>query len=399
MTLFRYQAMNPTGAIVAGRIDAANLADLETRLARVGLDLIDGAPLRQRPRFGGGMPRRTLINFCFHLEQLTSAGVPIIESLVDLRDSIVEPPFSMVLAGMVESVEGGKTLSQAMAEHPQAFDEVAVSLIRAGEDSGKLPEVLTGLVAALKWQDELAAQTRKLALYPAFLAAAMLGLIFFMMIYLVPKMVGFMRSMGHELPLHTQVLIAVSGFIVDYWYLLLGLPVAVAAALRFAVRRNARARFAWDRVKLRLPVLGDIARKIVLARFAGTFAMMYGAGISVLDAMRANEKVVGNAVIARGLRRAGRRIAAGETIAAAFQHVGLFPPLVIRMLRVGESTGALDRALVNVGYFFNRDVREAVERAQALIEPAVTLAIGVVMGWIMLSVLGPIYDVIAKLDA
>jgi len=346
---------------------------------------------------GSRVPRRVLINFCFHLEQMTQAGVPIVEGLADLRDSIGHPQFKAVLAGMVESIEGGRTLSQAMADQPRVFDGVVVSLVRSGEDSGKLPEVLANLVASLKWQDELAAQTRKLALYPAFLGTVLLALILFMMIYLVPKMVGFMKTMGQQLPWQTELLIAVSRLCVDYWYLAILVPAGIVAATRTAIRRRPRARYAYDAAKLRIPLLGNILRKIILARFAGTFAMMYGAGISILDAIRATEQVVGNRVVAHGLQRAGRLIAEGASVSAAFQNIDLFPPLVIRMLRIGENTGALDRALTNVGYFYGRDVREAVERAQALIEPIMTVVIGIVMGWIMLSVLGPIYDVITRL--
>ncbi|MBI4986001.1 MAG: type II secretion system F family protein [Rhodocyclales bacterium] len=397
MPLYAYRAVNAAGRISAGRLMANNAADLEARLKRMALDFIDGRPLPQRGRRGGRVPRRVLINFCFHLEQLTAAGVPLIDGLADLRDSTTHPPFRALLAGMVESIEGGRTLSQAMAEQPRAFNRVMVSLVRAGEDSGKLPEVLASLAATLKWQDELAAHTRKLALYPAFLGAMLLALFAFMMIYLVPKLVGFMKSMGQQLPWQTELLIAVSDFCVGYWPLLVAAPVVIVAASRYAIRRHPRARYAYDRALLRLPLVGAILRKIILARFAGTFAMMYGAGISILDAIRATESVVGNRVIAAGLQQAGRTIAEGASVSAAFQSVDLFPPLVIRMLRVGENTGALDRALTNVGYFYGRDVRESVERVQALLEPVLTVVIGILMGWIMLSVLGPIYDVVTRL--
>lgn len=395
MPIHAYKAMDATGRIVRGRMDAINAADLDVRLKRMGLDFIDGAPLRRRTPWYGAVGRRDLIHFCFHLEQLCAAGVPILDALVDLRDSVEAPRWREVLADLVESIAGGKTLSHALAAHPRIFDEVMVSLIRAGEDSGRLPEILGDLVASLKWRDEIAAQARRLAIYPAFLGALLLGVVFFLMIYLVPRMVGFMKAMGHALPLHTEILIAVSGFLVDHWLPVLALPAASAAALHVAIRRRPRVRHLVDRAKLGVPLAGDILRKIILARFAGTFATMYGAGISILDAIRATEKVVGNVVVAEGLQRVGRMISEGENVAAAFQNAGLFPPLVIRMLRVGESTGALDRALLNVGYFYDRDVRESVARLQVLMEPAITVVIGIVMGWIMLSVLGPIYDMIA----
>ena len=175
------------------------------------LDFIRGNPVRQLGMFGGrAASRRELINFCFHLEQLTRAGVPILDGLTDLRDSLENPRFREVIAGMIESIDGGKTLSQAMAEHPRVFDDVFVSLVTAGENTGKLQEVLGNLVESLKWQDELAAQTKKLIMYPAFMGAVVIGVVLFMMIYLVPKMVGFITNMGHELPLHTKLLIGTS---------------------------------------------------------------------------------------------------------------------------------------------------------------------------------------------
>jgi type IV pilus assembly protein PilC len=218
-----------------------------------------------------------------------------------------------------------------------------------------------------------------------------------MFMYLVPKMVGFIKNMGHELPLHTKVLIWTSSIFVNYWYLVLGIPLLAAIAIALLVRTNPHARYRFDEIKLKLPIIGDILRKIILSRFAGVFAMMYASGISILDSLRATEGVVGNQVIKAGLERVGEMIAEGQSITVAFQNVGMFPPLVLRMLRVGENTGALDTALTNVGYFYSRDVRESIGRLQALIEPALTVVLGLVLGWVMLSVLGPIYDTITKL--
>ncbi|MCC6657935.1 MAG: type II secretion system F family protein, partial [Rhodocyclaceae bacterium] len=167
--------------------------------------------------------------------------------------------------------------------------------------------------------------------------------------------------------------------------------------IKLAVEANPAFRYRFDEFKLQLPVLGPILRKIILSRFASVFAMMYASGIAIIDAVRSTEDVVGNAVIREGLKRAGQLIAEGQNVTVAFQNIGLFPPLVIRMLRVGENTGALDTALLNVSYFYNRDVKESIEKVQAMIEPAMTLILGALLGWVMLSVLGPIYDVITKL--
>jgi type IV pilus assembly protein PilC len=345
----------------------------------------------------GKISRPELINFCFHLEQLARAGVSLIESLTDLRDSLENPRFREVIAGMIESIEGGKTLSQALAEHPQTFDGVMVSLIRAGEETGALPQVLNNLLESLKWQDELAAHTKKLVMYPAFLGTVVVAITLFMMIYLVPKMAGFIRNMGQELPMQTRILIATSEFFVGYWYVVLGLPLILAAVAAFLVSTNQAARYRFDDVKLRLPYIGEILRKIILSRFASVFAMMYSSGITILDSIKATEDVVGNLVIKEGLKKVGALIAEGENVTLAFQNAGMFPPLVLRMLRVGENTGQLDTALSNVSYFYNRDVRESIEKVQAMIEPVMTVIIGVILGWIMMAVLGPIYDIITKM--
>jgi type IV pilus assembly protein PilC len=298
---------------------------------------------------------------------------------------------------MVESIEGGKTLSQALAEHPKTFDEVMVNLVRAGEETGTLPEVLNNLLESLKWQDELAAHTKKLIMYPAFLGTVVVAVVMFMMIYLVPQMAGFIRNMGQELPLQTKLLIATSDIFVHYWYLVIGLPLLAAIVLTLMVQSSPAARRRFDDAKLRLPWIGDILRKIILSRFATVFAMMYGSGITILESIRTTQDIVGNVVIKEGLDRAANLIAEGRNVTAAFQEVGLFPPLVLRMLRVGENTGALDTALNNVSYFYNRDVRESIGKVQAMIEPAMTVIIGLILGWIMLAVLGPIYDVITKM--
>ncbi|MCK9389698.1 MAG: type II secretion system F family protein [Sulfuritalea sp.] len=398
MALYAYKAMNTHGRMMAGRLEAINLIDLEMRLKRMDLDFINGDTVKQ-----GGLMNRAritrpeLINFCFHLEQLARAGVSLIESLTDLRDSIENPRFREIIASMVESIEGGKTLSQALAEHPQTFDEVMVSLIRAGEETGALPQVLGNLLESLKWQDELAAHTKKLIMYPAFLGTAVVAITLFMMIYLVPKMAGFIRNMGQELPMQTRILIATSEFFVNYWYVVIGLPLILAAIATFLVNTDKAARYRFDDIKLRLPYIGGILRKIILSRFASVFAMMYSSGITILDSIKATEDVVGNLVIRESLEKVGELIAEGQNVTAAFQTTGMFPPLVLRMLRVGESTGALDAALANVSYFYNRDVRESIEKVQSMIEPVMTVTLGLLLGWIMMAVLGPIYDIITKM--
>lgn len=396
--LYRYSAVNLQGHRIKGRMEAMNPVDLEMRLKHMGLDLVQGKPLSHRSLLGGaGVPRQELINFCFQLQQLTRAGVPLLEALADLRDSLEHPRLREITANLVENIEGGQTLSQAMAAHPALFNRVFISLIRAGEASGDLPTVLDKLTSSLKWEDELISHTQRLLIYPAFVATIVLSATAFLMVYMVPQLKMFVKNMGHALPAHTQALFFISDMLVNYWYIpLLGLSGTLAAVV-FLLRTNPLARRRFDGLKLRLPLVGDILKKIILSRFAGTFAMLYAAGIPVLESLRTTQDVVGNRIVRRALEETEQAIREGRNMAAAFQDTGLFPPLVVRMVRVGESTGALDTALLNVSYFYNRDVQESVSRAQAMIEPLLTLVLGALLGWIMLSVIGPIYDVISQL--
>jgi type IV pilus assembly protein PilC len=399
MPLYTYKAIDAHGKAVLGRIDAGNVFDLEQRLARMGLDLVTGAPSAQKSRLigGSGVKRQDLINFCFHMEQLATAGVPIVEGLVDLRESVENLRFREVVGGLVETIEGGKSLSQALADYPEVFGKVVVSLVRSGEQTGKLPEVLKSLAETLKWEDELAAQTKKLMMYPLFVGSIVLLVTFFLMIYLVPQMTGFIRNMGQEIPLQTRILIHVSDFFVGYWWAVIATPFVLWFGLKSAAKSNPAVAYRIDDLKLRVPFIGPILRKIILSRFASSFAMMYSSGITVLDAIRSSEEIVGNRPLENALRSAGQQIAEGKGLTQAFTDVGLFPALVIRMLKIGENTGALDRALLNVSYFYNREVKEGIDKVQAMIEPAMTLVLGAILGWVMLSVLGPVYDTISKM--
>jgi type IV pilus assembly protein PilC len=399
MPLYTYKAIDATGKSVLGRVDAVNVFDLEQRLSRMGLDLVSGAPSSQRSRLmaGSSIKRQDLINFCFHLEQLAGAGVPIVEGLIDLRESVDNLRFREVVSGLVETIEGGKSLSGALAEYPEVFAKVFVSLVRSGEQTGKLADVLKSLAESLKWEDELAAQTKKLMMYPAFVGGIVLLVTLFLMIYLVPQMTGFIRNMGQEIPWNTRLLIHVSNFFVGYWWAVIATPFIVWFGVKAAARSNPAVAYTLDDLKLRVPLLGPILRKIILSRFASSFALMYSSGITVLDAIRSSEEIVGNRPLENALRTAGQQIAEGKGLTMAFTDVGLFPPLVIRMLRIGENTGALDRALLNVSYFYNREVRESIGKVQAMIEPAMTLVLGAILGWVMLSVLGPVYDTISKM--
>jgi len=397
MAMYAYKAVNNLGQRRTGLQDASNLMDLEMRLKRTGLDLINGK-IKKKNRFATGVTvtRRELITFFFNMEQLTNAGVPLLESLADLRDTMSNPLVREIVANLIENIEGGMTLSQAMSEHPNVFEKVFVSLIRAGEKSGKLQEVFLHLTDTLKWEDEMASQSKQVLVYPVIVLLVVTAVTFFLMIYLVPQLTGFIKNMGQTLPAHTKALLFVSSIFVQYWYVILLFPAIIFVILKLMITFNTKARYHFDDLKLKVWPVGPILKKIILARFANFFAMLYASGISILECISICRDIAGNVVIAESLTQAGREIEEGKNLTQSFQSTNIFPPLVLRMLKVGESTGGLDKALLNVGYFYDRDVKEAIAKAQAMIGPAITVLLGIMLGWIMFSVLMPIYDVIGK---
>lgn len=398
MAIFAYRAVDVDGRISSGNLDAVNAVDLELRLKRLGLDLVTFESVkRSTVARARRVSRQEIITFCFHLSQLLKAGVNIIEALTDLRDTVDNAGFRQVIASVLEDIEGGLKLSEAMANHSYCFDTVFVSLVRAGEQSGQLTEVLDQLSENLKWQDEIAGQAQRALVYPSIVFVVIMGVIFVLMIFLVPQLAATFKTMVPKLPRETVALVFLSGIFVRWWYLLIGVPVLSVVGIWLFARTNERAQHAIDGLGLRIPVLGAIRQKIILARFSTYFAMLYKAGISVLDCIQICEKIVGNRVMEAGLQRVGRSISEGQGISQAFIATKLFPPLVLRMLRVGETTGGLDVALLNVSYFYNRQVREGIDRMQSLIGPATTVVLGLLIVAILYSVFLPIYDVIAKI--
>lgn len=399
MPSFNYKAIDKLGRPAMGQIDALNEVDLEIRLERMGLDLITFRSAKKSTSLfnSNKVSNQDLVMFCFQLEQLSSAGVPLLECLNDLRESNTNPYFQKVLGAISAEVEGGKLLSQALAEHPGVFSDVFVSLIDAGEQTGQLPVVFNNLFETIRWQDELMSQTKKLLAYPAFVAVVVLGAVAFLMSYLVPQMVSFLRNMGQELPWNTKLLIAVSNAFVNYWWLVIGLPILLVVGLATVIKSNPFACYRFDMLKLNMPITGPILHKIIMARFARYFALMYQTGIPILDAIKICENIVGNRVVADALSRAHAQINAGDSMSESFQNAGLFPPLVVRMIKVGENTGALDKSLLNISYFYDRDVNDSMQKMLKMIEPALTVVLGAILAFIMFSVLGPVYDSFSKL--
>jgi type IV pilus assembly protein PilC len=400
MPLYQYKAVDAAGKFISGSLDAGNVNDLELRLEKMEMDLVTfkqkdhGADFFGRNKVG----RRDLINFSFYLEQLTRAGVPLLEGLSDLRDGEENPTFRDIVTGIIEAIEGGNSFSQALNLYPKIFDDVFVSLIRVGERSGRMSEVLVDITETLKWQDELLAKAKKIMMYPAVIGSLVFSVIMFMMIFIVPDIMDAIASLGGKIPLETRLLIGVSNFLVNYWYVVIAAPIALYFTLSYFYRTSSKARFRMDGMMLKIWVIGPVNEKIKISRFTRYFALMFASGITVLDAINLSKAVVSNTVLEDGIDRAWQQISEGSSISEAFKNIGIFPPLVVRMLRVGEASGQMDKSLNNVSYFFDRDINDSIENMEPVLQTGLMASIGLIVMWLALAVLGPIYDTISTID-
>lgn len=395
---YKFRTIDTRGRIRSDTMVASNPMELEKRLGTMGFDLLS---YKEQSRIGKStfqsktITRRELINFTFHIEQLIKSGVPLIDSLQDIRDSLDYSHFTDVLQTIIDDIEGGKTLSLALQEHPVIFDKVYVTLVRVGEETGRLVEVLHDLAETIRWQDELISQTKKIMIYPVIVSIIVLSVVSFLMMYLMPQLLPFIKNIGSEVPLHTKILIDISDVFVNYWYLIFSMPVILFFGLKITAKNNHKVKYLIDGMKLKLWIFGPLMTKIKLARFANYFAMMYSSGITVLDALKISEDMVDNMVLEESINSARRSISDGVIISKAFEVVGVFPSMIVRMLKIGEDTGAMDDALLNVSYFYNREVRESIDKIEPTILPILTIILGGFMMWIMMAVLGPVYDAVA----
>jgi len=399
MPYFRYKAADLTGQVRRGTLYAANEVDVEQRLRQMGLILI-----RLRPRARPGwswrrhISRRDLIGFCFHVQQISRAGVPLLDGLRDLIAVTGNAHFREILSQLADDLEGGRLFSEALAHHPDVFDPVFVALVRAAEASDRLGPVFERLEARLKSQEALAAEFTRLLIYPSAVGVAVLAAAWVLLFYLTPKLAMLVTSLNLPVPLATRWLMALAGWVQDQALWLAALAAIPAGAILLGWQRFEGLRERFDALLLHLPAIGEAARKSALARFTGLLALLTQAGLNILEALSASEKSVGNRHLARLIGQAGQHIAAGETVSASFRQVGLFPPLVLRMLHTGETSGALAEALDNAAWFFARDAHETVARALKLVEPALALLLGGLLAFLLLAVFLPVYQVIGEVS-
>jgi type IV pilus assembly protein PilC len=398
MPRFRYRAADAQGNRVQGELSALNDIDLDLRLRRMGITLIRA---RQATREGffprRHASRRDLISFCFHMQQIARANAPLLDGLKDLIDSTESSRFRDLLTLVADDLAGGKLLSEALAAHPKVFDKVFVSLVRAAEKSDQMEIVFARLESRLKQQDELQTEFTRLLIYPSLAAFAVLAAAAVLLFYLTPKLALLVASLNLPMPVTTRALVGLSELLRTHLPWMLVIAGLGGMGLAFFIHQSTGLVEKKDALLLRLPVLGSALRKRILARVTGLLALLLQSGVGLLDGLQACAESANNRVIQRKLLAAAQLIASGGGVSDSLARQTLFPPLVLRMVRTGETNGALAEALENVAWFFERDSKETITRALKLLEPSLAALLGLLLALLLLSVFLPIYQIIGEL--
>ena len=398
MPSFTYRAINEMGRTVRGVIAADNEIDLEARLKQIKLDLVDARVAKAKGGRGGKIKTKNLIILCMHLEQLDRAGVPLHDALADVRDSAESPKLRDILTGVYEAVRNGNPLSKALEAYPKIFNDVFVGLIASGEKTGNLSESFTHLADHLKWSAEIQQKIKKATRYPVVLLLVISLVISVLMVFVVPKLVDFLLAQGFSLPIHTRALIAVSWAFKNYWFIILGLPTAITIIVIAMYRASESFAYRMDAVTLRVPLIGDVVRKIDMARFTHFFSVMFNSGIDILESLDGAKNVVHNRVLKEAIDLVKTSITEGNNMTNSLRISNQFPNLVVRMFKVGEESGNIKEALENINFFYTREVNESVDSMVGAIQPILTVVMGVLIFWVIAAVFGPLYESFSKIQ-
>lgn len=397
MAQFAYQARTPAGEERSGVVEARSRDAAVEALQRANLIItrLESAEpssfLTWRIGLFDRVKQRDLVIFSRQLSTLFQAKVPVTQSLRTLAAETESATLRTVVGGVLEDVSGGSSLSQAMVRHPRAFSRFYVSMVRAGEESGKLEEVFLYLADYLERNFSLTSKARNALLYPAFVLVAFVGVIIVMLTVVIPRLTQIFAELGQTVPFYTRIVIWISNFIV-HWGVLVLMFLAIAALLGWRFARTVQGATAFDGVKIRLPIIGGLLKKIYLTRLADNLSTLIVAGIPIIRALEITSDVVGNRIYQRIITAAAESVKAGNTISASFAEYREIPPLITQMIRVGEESGRLDFILKSAAAFYQRDVDNLLENFVSLIEPALIIFLGLGVGVLVGAVLVPLYN-------
>jgi type II secretion system protein F len=403
MTTYSYKASDSSGKIVTGVLEADEEKKVVAELQTLGLIPIRIAPAKGNgKRLGSnvsaqflslfnGVSSKDVMVFTQDLATLLEAGLPVDRALSLLIESAVKERFKMVLNDILKTVQGGGYLSDALAKHPRAFTSFYVSMVRAGEAGGVLEAVLSRLGEFLESAQELKDYIKSAMVYPVFLVGVGGVSIIILLTFVIPKFSIIFSDMGQAIPLSTQFLLGISQVLQSYWWAIL----IVLGAGYFFIRKYLKTpagRLKFDRKKMKFPVVGDLIKKIEVARFARTLGTLTKSGVPILQALMLVKDILENKVVSAAMENVYARVKEGDRLSKPLRDTGIFPPLAIQMITVGEETGRLDRMLLRVAESYEKMVRNTVKRLISLLEPAMILFMGLVVGFVVVSMLMAVFS-------
>jgi MSHA biogenesis protein MshG len=400
MASFAYRGRGSDGASVSGRIEAANIDAAAEQLFGNRITPLEIRETKDKPT--GDIDLRQIfasdritdverITFSRQMHNLTKAGLPLDRAIRGLEASLTNPAFKRVLREVISSLERGNTLADALAAHPRVFNDLFISLVRVGESTGRLDLAFSDLAKYIEIERTTDKQLKSATRYPSFVLAAMVGAIAVITVFVIPAFSGVFAKMGADLPWQTRALIGTSEFAVDYWPLLLSLAIVSYGGFRYWSGSPLGA-IQWDRIRIRLPLVGSIFERIALARFAKTFAIMGRSGVPVVRSLNVVSEVVGNKYIGSKIAGMSVGVTRGESLYLTAQRSGIFLPLVLQMIAVGEESGNLPDLLDEVSDFYDGEIEYDLSRLTESIEPILIVFIALLVLILALGVFLPIWD-------
>ena len=402
MAVYEYKALNTQGKTIRGVIDASTTMEARSKLRRDGIFAFE---LNVAEMEKAASEKRLFSLGFFHwvkkgeiailtrqLATLLKAGLPLDQSLTALIDQVESESLKKIVIQIREKVKEGNAFSDALAEHPRVFSDLYCHMVRAGEASGALDLVLERLASFLEQSIQQQRKIRASLAYPILMMIIGVAVIIFLMIFVIPTITGIFSEMSQQLPMPTQILISTSHFIKNFW-----LPIAVAIlALYLFLRRYFKTesgRIVKDTLNLKIPIFGGLRKKFAVARFAQTMGTLISGGLPILDALRIVRHIVNNEVMGRVIDRVAISVQEGEEIAPTLKREGIFPPIVVHMISVGEKSGQMEEMLQNISEAYNAEVEATIAGLTSVLEPLIILIMGVLVGFIVMSILWPIFEI------
>lgn len=398
MPVFEYKGKTLAGAVVKGQMKANTKADLERvlRQNRILVTSITKKAPELNIKFGTGVGRMDVSRFTRQFATMISAGLPMVQCLDILSSQLENKEFAKIIIQIGDAVRGGATLSDAMARHPKIFDQLYTNMVEAGEVGGALDTILIRLAVYREKADQLIRKVKGAMVYPSVVVIVAIGVTIGMLTFIVPVFAKMFAGVGAGLPAPTQVVLSISEFLqANFLYLIIG---SIAGGVVFTWwKKTPSGGLIFDRILLASPIIGTIIQKSSVARFTRTLATLLSSGVSIIEALEITAKTAGNLVVSNAINKSVLAIAEGDTITGPLKETGVFPPMVIQMIGVGEKTGGLDDMLNKIADFYDEEVDEAVNALTSIIEPIIIVFMGAVIGGILIAMYLPMFDIIGKI--